>query len=178
MLESLLGQHEDFLRPEAVSQEVIQEEVVEFVGTHEVLGIFNMSRESSTGWGDIFDKLKDRGMQHIGLMVTDGIKGLDIVIGGKFPGTPLQQCVTHLKRNLFAKVRHGDKAYMSYLNYVPKIQAMIYTTNWIERLNRDFRRVTRMRMGLWLSLQRLFPRQPYIKINKFMSLYKTMRINH
>jgi len=26
-----------------------------------------------------------------------------------------------------------------------RIQAMIYTTNWIERLNRDFRRVLRMR---------------------------------
>jgi transposase-like protein len=25
---------------------------------------------------------------------------------------------------------------------------MIYTTNWIERLNRDFRRVTRMRTAL------------------------------
>ncbi|MBQ5721957.1 MAG: transposase, partial [Bacteroidaceae bacterium] len=37
------------------------------------------------------------------------------------------------------------KAYMTYLNYAPQIQSMIYTTNWIERLNRDFRRVTRMR---------------------------------
>lgn len=27
-------------------------------------------------------------------------------------------------------------------------QAMIYTTNWIERLNRDFRRVTRMRTAM------------------------------
>ena len=40
------------------------------------------------------------------------------------------------------------KAYMTYLNYSPEIQAMIYTTNWIERLNRDFRRVTRMRTDL------------------------------
>jgi len=27
----------------------------------------------------------------------------------------------------------------------PQIQSMIYTTNWIERLNKDFRRVLRMR---------------------------------
>ena len=40
------------------------------------------------------------------------------------------------------------KAYMTYLNYAPEIQAMIYTTNWIERLNRDFRRVTRMRTAM------------------------------
>jgi len=35
--------------------------------------------------------------------------------------------------------------YFTYLDYHPRIQAMIYTTNWIERLNRDFRRVLRMR---------------------------------
>ena len=29
-----------------------------------------------------------------------------------------------------------------------EIQSMIYTTNWIERLNRDFRRVTRMRTAM------------------------------
>ena len=168
-------------------------------GTREVLGIFNMPQESATGWGEIFDKMKDRGLQRVGLMVADGIKGLDTVIGQKFPGTPLQRCVTHLKRNMFAKVRHGDKAalaadlrdifrtgqrdytiemawtkwqemcdrwgkdyraikllrnnadykaYLTYLNYASEIQAMIYTTNWIERLNRDFRRVTRMRTAM------------------------------
>ena len=40
------------------------------------------------------------------------------------------------------------KVYMTYLNYAPEIQSMIYTTNWIERLNRDFRRVTRMRTAM------------------------------
>lgn len=121
------------------------------------------------------------------------------MVGECFPGTPLQRCVTHLKRNIYAKVRHGDKAaiaadlrdifrtgqrdytvelawakwqdmcdnwgkdyraikllrnnpdykaYMTYLNYAPEIQSMIYTTNWIERLNRDFRRVTRMRTAM------------------------------
>ena len=40
------------------------------------------------------------------------------------------------------------KGTMTYLNYSPEIQAMIYTTNWIERLNRDFRRVTRMRTAM------------------------------
>ncbi len=35
--------------------------------------------------------------------------------------------------------------YFTYLNYDHRIQAMIYTTNWIERLQKDFRRVTRMR---------------------------------
>jgi len=168
-------------------------------GRREVLGIFNMPTESATGWDSIFETLKSRGVQRIGLMVADGIAGLDAVVGERFPGTPLQRCVTHLKRNMLAKVRHGDKAalaadlrdvfrtgqrdytvemawkawqdmcerwgkdyisirrlrhnadykaYMTYLNYAPEIQSMIYTTNWIERLNRDFRRVTRMRTAM------------------------------
>ena len=168
-------------------------------GRREVLGIFNMPTESATGWGDIFDTLKDRGVERIGLLVADGIRGLDSVVGQKFPQAALQRCVTHLKRNLFAKVNHGDKgmlaadlrdvfrtgqrdytvemawskwqemcdrwgkdyrsfklmrnnadykAYMTYLNYAPEIQSMIYTTNWIERLNRDFRRVTKMRTAM------------------------------
>lgn len=168
-------------------------------GKREVLGVFNMPEESATGWGDIFDRLKERGVRKVGLAVADGIKGLDGVVGEKFPGTPLQRCVTHLKRNMLAKVRHGDKAaiaaelknifrtgqpgytvgmawsgwqdmcerwgkdyrafkllrdneeyrlYMTYLNYAPEIQSMIYTTNWIERLNRDFRRVVRMRTAM------------------------------
>ena len=168
-------------------------------GRREVLGIFNMPTESATGWDSIFQTLKSRGVQRIGLMVADGITGLDTVVGERFPGTPLQRCVTHLKRNMLAKVRHGDKAtlaadlrdvfrtgqrdytvemawkawqdlcqrwgkdyisikrlrhnadykaYMTYLNYSPDIQSMIYTTNWIERLNRDFRRVTKMRTAL------------------------------
>lgn len=168
-------------------------------GTREVIYIGNMPVESATGWGEIFDALKDRGLQRVGLVVADGIKGLDTVVGEKFPGTPLQRCVTHLKRNMFAKVRHGDKAalaadlrdifrtgqrdytvetawskwqdmcdrwgedylsikrlrdnpdykaYLTYLNYAPEIRGMIYTTNWIERLNRDFRRVTRMRTAM------------------------------
>ena len=168
-------------------------------GTREVIYIGNMPVESAAGWGEIFDTLKNRGLQRVGLIVADGIKGLDTVVGEKFPGTQLQRCVTHLKRNMFAKVRHGDKAalaadlrdifrtgqrdytvetawskwqdmcdrwgkdylsirrmrdnsdykaYLTYLNYAHEIQGMIYTTNWIERLNRDFRRVTRMRTAM------------------------------
>lgn len=165
-------------------------------GTREVVGILNLPTESASGWKLMFDDLKKRGLEQIGLMVADGIAGLDSVVGESYPGTSLQRCVTHLKRDMICRVRHGDrgdlaadlrrvfktgdenytvemcwqawkrmcdkwgadyrnikwmgqdptyKAYMTYLNYHPRIQSMIYTTNWIERLQKDFRRVTRMR---------------------------------
>ncbi|WP_350354132.1 transposase [Fodinibius roseus] len=45
----------------------------------------------------------------------------------------------------FKKLR-GDQSYrngFTYLQFDYRIRSMIYTTNWIERLNRDFRRVLR-----------------------------------
>lgn len=40
------------------------------------------------------------------------------------------------------------KCYITSLNHAPKIPSMIYTTNWIKRLDYDFRRVTRIRAAM------------------------------
>lgn len=40
------------------------------------------------------------------------------------------------------------KLHFTYLGYDYRMQSMIYSTNWIERLNRDYKRTTRMRGAL------------------------------
>ena len=100
-------------------------------GTREVLGIFNRPAESAQGWGEMLEDLRERGVKRVGLVVADGLSGLDKVISMVFPSTPRNDA--------------SYKTYFTYLNYSPRIQSMIYTTNWIERLQKDFRRVTRMR---------------------------------
>jgi transposase-like protein len=40
------------------------------------------------------------------------------------------------------------RLYFTYMKYDYRIRGMLYTTNWIERLNRDYRRTTRMRGAL------------------------------
>ncbi len=40
------------------------------------------------------------------------------------------------------------RATFTYLNYDPRMRSMIYTTNWIERLNKDFRRVLKARNSM------------------------------
>lgn len=81
--------------------------------TREVIYIGNMPTESATGWGVVLDQLKDRGVEGIGLLVADGIAGLDTAVEEKFPGTPLQRCVVHLKRHIRMKVRREDQAAIS-----------------------------------------------------------------
>jgi transposase-like protein len=41
-----------------------------------------------------------------------------------------------------------NKLYFNYLNYHFEIRRMIYTTNWIERLNRNYKRTLRMRSSM------------------------------
>jgi len=49
-----------------------------------------------------------------------------------------------------ARMRNNEryKLYFTYLKYHYRIRGMIYTTNWIERLNRSYKRTTRMRGAL------------------------------
>ena len=77
--------------------------------TREVLGICNKPTESATGWKEILEGLRERGLERIGLLCADGLKGLDDVVGEVFPGTALQRCTTHLKRNIIGSVRNSDK---------------------------------------------------------------------
>lgn len=77
--------------------------------TREVLGIYNKLTESATGWGEMLDDLHERGVFKAGLICADGLKGLEDVICEVFPGTKLQICTMHLKRNIVSDVRNGDK---------------------------------------------------------------------
>ena len=76
--------------------------------TREVLGIFNKPTESALGWGEMLNDLRERGVCRIGLICAGGLRGLEDVISEVFPGTKLQRCTTHLKRNIISDVRNGD----------------------------------------------------------------------
>ena len=77
--------------------------------TREVIAIVNFPTESAQGWKQIFSDLKERGLKSIGIIVSDGLTGLDGAISEAFSGTPHQKCIVHLQRNLQAMVRLEDK---------------------------------------------------------------------
>ncbi|MEX0685732.1 MAG: transposase [Balneolales bacterium] len=147
----------------------------------------------------VLEKLRERGLNHVGLLVADGLSGIDNAVSQVYSGTPVQWCVTHIKRGLLARVRSGDKQELAedlrqvfrtdnpedtqekgwqrwqamcehwqdryrvfrklaneqryrngftYLDFDYRIRSMIYTTNWIERLNRKFRGVLKNRSSM------------------------------
>lgn len=77
--------------------------------TREVIAIVNLPTESALGWKDVFAQLKTRGMQSTGLIISDGLTGLDTAIVEHFPDAAHQKCIVHLQRNLQAMVRSEDK---------------------------------------------------------------------
>ena len=165
--------------------------------TREVLSIEAFPSESSVCWEELFVELKKRGVAEVSLIVSDALNGIENAITKVF-NSDHQLCVTHLKRNVLAKVSKKDREeiakdlkevfrttdkfdspekgwkrwnefidkwikkypyfvnykddryrlHFTYLNYNYQIRSMIYTTNWIERLNRDFRRVSKMRASM------------------------------
>lgn len=167
--------------------------------TREVLSVEEYPTESSSIWGDIFKELKERGLQKVNLVVSDGLKGIENAVAKNLQNADLQLCTTHLKREMLKKVRPESKGelandlrylfetdnkeyqskniksriekisikwgkhypeitktlsserigyYFTYLDYHPSIQSMIYTTNWIERLNKEFKRVMDIRNSM------------------------------
>lgn len=167
--------------------------------TREVLGVYNYPTEGSLAWEAIFEDLKSRGLQSVGLFVSDSLTGIEDAIWKHFPQTAVQLCIVHLQRTFLKEVKAKHKQeladdfkevfrsddrndsiplakarfssfcdkweklypyfkrrkenprnelHFTYINYDYRIRSMIYTTNWVERLNRDYKRTTRMRGAL------------------------------
>ena len=167
--------------------------------TREVLGIVNIPQESATGWQEVLENLKQRGVQKVGLFVSDDLTGLSDTISKVYANSLKQKCVLHYMRNISKELRKEDKEKMmqeikesfqpdnpkktaqdgiqmlkkvfenwskiypklykksqkeemehlfTYFHFDYRIRRMIYTTNWIERLNKSFRRTLKMRNAL------------------------------
>lgn len=79
----------------------------------ELLNIWINPTESASSWGEFLEKIKQRGVKNIDLVVADGLKGLENAIHGIFPGTQFQKCVVHKERNVLKKIRPQDKEEVS-----------------------------------------------------------------
>ena len=156
-------------------------------GKREVLGFYLNPEESSSFYNEVFEDLKQRGLNKVLLFVTDGLKGIEEVISDHFPKAKIQRCIVHVNKNLLQKTRRRDRAsliedfkrvykssnkeealknyelfklkwgkmypsivknlnnileyLLTFYEFPESIRGQIYTTNWIERLNREIRKV-------------------------------------
>ena len=78
-------------------------------GTKEVLGFTIAPTESAYVWKEILQDLKDRGLEEVLLVVTDGLSGIDDSIHSIYPNAQFQQCCVHISRNIAHKVRVKDR---------------------------------------------------------------------
>jgi putative transposase len=155
-------------------------------GHREVLGFYVGGRESSNGWGEILNNLRERGVEEVLLGVFDGLSGLEDAFLRAFPKADVQRCVVHKVRNTLNNARRKHqtelaqdlktiykadsfeeaqaalielkekwkKTYqreleswqndlpvlLTFFKYPKDVQQYFYTTNLIERLNREVRK--------------------------------------
>ena len=58
---------------------------------------------------EVFRELRQRGVQGVKWLVSDGHEGIQNAMRTQFPGVSWQRCWTHFMRNLLAKVGHKHK---------------------------------------------------------------------
>ena len=78
-------------------------------GQREVLAVEPMMEESKESYSQLFQSLKQRGLETPLLVVTDANKGLIAAIRESFPGASWQRCKVHFMRNILAHVPQKEK---------------------------------------------------------------------
>lgn len=76
--------------------------------SREIVAIVNFPTESSEAWKSIFNTLKKRGLESVGIVVSDNLSGIGNAISQNL-SAPHQKCIVHLQRNLATYVRPEDK---------------------------------------------------------------------
>ena len=71
-------------------------------GSREVLSVINHPKEGANLWQLELELLKERGVQSVGLIVSDGLTSIENAIAKSFPNAQHQLCVVHMKRNILA----------------------------------------------------------------------------
>lgn len=78
-------------------------------GTKEVLDYRLYPTESAENYEEMLRDLKDRGVEQIDVLVSDGLSGLKNALRHVFPDAKHQSCWTHLQRTVERNVRPKDR---------------------------------------------------------------------
>ena len=82
-------------------------------GKKEVLSLVIGENESSKYWLSVLNALKNRGVQDILILCSDGLTGIKDAITAAFPKTEQQRCIVHMVRNTMKYVANKDMRSLS-----------------------------------------------------------------
>lgn len=82
---------------------------VDMEGMKSVLSIIVGENESAKMWLSVLNDLKNRGVQDILILCSDGLTGLRDAINTAYPKTEYQRCIVHQIRNSLKYVKHDNK---------------------------------------------------------------------
>lgn len=160
---------------------------VNMQGQKELLGLWIQRTEGAKFWHQVLSELKNRGVQDMLIVCTDGLTGFPGAVEAVFPDAVLQTCIVHQLRNSVRYVAWKDRRavladlkpiytapteeaaldalatfderwkdrypmiaqswqaawerIVPFLAFPPEIRKVIYTTNAIESVNRQLRKV-------------------------------------
>jgi transposase-like protein len=77
-------------------------------GIREILGARIADCEDELTWEDLFSDLKDRGLQRVDMVISDGHKGIQTAVQRSFHGSSWQMCQVHFIRAVLKKVPRKD----------------------------------------------------------------------
>src|SRR5690348_14763948 len=92
---------------EAVSMPFLVALAVDETGHKEVLSLRGSAEESKEGWRLLLEDLRARGVQQIGLFLTDGNDGVLAALAEVFPATARQRCLLHVQRSVTSAISKG-----------------------------------------------------------------------
>ena len=78
-------------------------------GYKEVIGIYVGENESSKVWAGILNDLKNRGVEDILIICSDGLTGINEAIKATYPNADYQRCIVHQIRNSMKFVPYKDR---------------------------------------------------------------------
>lgn len=82
---------------------------VDIEGMKHVLSIVVGENESAKMWLSVLNDLKNRGVQDILILCSDGLTGIKEAISTAYPKTEYQRCIVHQIRNSLKYVKHENK---------------------------------------------------------------------
>ena len=97
---------------------------IKSTGEREVLAFTVGERENQAAWEDLLAQLKARGLQQVGLWISDGHQAMLNALSLKFPDTPRQRCIKHKLDNVLGYVPDRQRQPLA-----AELKAIFYQAN-------------------------------------------------